>query len=684
MTDTPFSKSDSSLWMQAATYATYLLSLSNKRALLKAPGVHEALTRLSEQPDLSPEQLLAGLSDYLQVNELSLEPSKLSSLSRLSRLSFLLRDNYILPSCYFDSYSVIESEQGSTRAIFLSAPLPATKLTKVQFVNTLMQNRWSIIFLMLAVGTPPVILSALAELLQQPLFDNFVPEGRIPAIILVGIASVMLQITAQMITSISSFVKTYFTQHVDLETKVATAQRFLLASEDSVPKRDAGSWRLTFSVASAYLGSIESLFISIPLAIISMVANLLIVGAFTDFSAIWNLFLILLIPTALSILISYLSSNISVRMMGQRSTIEATIYEVVRQIRGIWLTNTQEIYLDRFARSRSAMSNSLLRSGALEATSGVINNLFQGILYAFIFYQYYTASLDPQKTNLSVGSLLVIYFAIGSLSGSLSSIAGDLVSIAQSLPTYWTPNAIRDMTTFRKPASQQPCPLPAAIEIVDLTYTAENADYPFDKPINITLDKGKSYALVGPSGSGKSTLLSLLVGHLKPRSGTVNLIDGKGQRLTQQLIDSKLLILSQETNLYGSTLHDVIDPSRSYPLETMERACAQMGLDSVLDSLSLRWKTPINEFSRDLSLGQLQRFKIARSLLESFDLILSDEATCHLPEDLHLESIELLNNQSQMHISVLHRLSALHLFDNVIQVDSDGLVSVCPTQEYQP
>ena len=63
-----------------------------------------------------------------------------------------------------------------------------------------MQNRWTIISLLLTVGILQVIASAVAELLQQPLFDNFVPEGRIPAIILVGIASIMLQLSAQFIT----------------------------------------------------------------------------------------------------------------------------------------------------------------------------------------------------------------------------------------------------------------------------------------------------------------------------------------------------------------------------------------------------------------------------------------------------------------------------------------------------
>jgi ABC-type bacteriocin/lantibiotic exporter with double-glycine peptidase domain len=681
MSKTVLNTNSDASWMNPSAFAGYLLSGSKKRALLKSQPVQETLSHLSQQSNLQLDQLLASLSYYMLLNELPLLTSQLSSLSRLSRLSFIVREDKILPAEYFGSYLDDSALESIPKLYFFSTKPPQTKLTKVKFVSLFMQNRWSIISLLLVIGTLPVIGTTVAELFQQPLFDNFVPEGRIPAIILVGIASIMLQFSAQLITSISSLIQAYFTQHIDLETKVATAQRFLSAAEEALPKRDAGSWRITFSVASAFLSSIESLYISIPLALISMVANLLIVGAFTDFSALFNLFLILLVPTFISIVISYFSSTIALQMMGQQSMIESTIYEVTKQIRGIWLTNTESIYVDRFTRSRTAMSDSLLRSGALEASSSVVNNLFQGLLYALIFYQYYTSFLDPQKTDLTVGSLLVIYFAIGSLSGSLSSIANDLVSIAQSLPTYWTPNAIRDIANFRTPPSAEVTPCPSEIRLCDLTYTPDHVNYPFDKPINLSLQSGQSYALVGPSGSGKTTLLSLMLGHLKTSSGSVSLFDENGQLLDSRLTDCKLLMLSQETNLYGSTLHDVVDPSRCYSMGAIESACAQLGLDEVLDSLSLRWKTPINEFSRDLSLGQLQRFKLSRALLEPFDIIFSDEATCHLPEELHLSSIALLNQHSTLHVSVLHRLSALRLFDQVITIDNVGNISVCPVEE---
>jgi ATP-binding cassette subfamily B protein len=211
-----------------------------------------------------------------------------------------------------------------------------------------------------------------------------------------------------------------------------------------------------------------------------------------------------------------------------------------------------------------------------------------------------------------------------------------------------------------------------------VTYTAGDADYPFSQAVSLTLKADKSYALVGPSGSGKSTLIGLLIGHLNPRSGSIQLFDENQQKLDHSLVDCRLLVLSQETNLCGSRLSDVVDPSKNIPIETLEEACAQLELTQLLDSLPLRWQTPVNEFSRDLSLGQLQRFKIARALVADYDIIISDEATCHLPEDQHLAMMQLLNQRSRIHLSVLHRTSALHLFDEVIEIDRQGHISMNP------
>ena len=654
----------------ASEYARYLLDKKNGE-FMDNYNLKANLRDLVDNQLLTPRQLVETLSIDVQVNEIPYKHNIALYLSGLGKTVFAVLDNRIISSDDFATLNT-DSEIQDGSLYVLSTNVPQRKLSKLLFLQAFMEKRWNTILVLLIIGLPAVIAPAIAELLQQPLFDSLIPEGRIPAILLIGIASILLQTSGQIINSVSSLISSYLTNNIELESKLATAKRFLNADQASIPQKDIGSWRITFSVASSFIESIQSLFISIPIAIVSLIANLLVVGAFTDLSAIWHLFLLMLLPTIVSSIISYISSNYYVKIMAQQSSIETTIYEVVRDIREIWMLGCESIYLNKFSRSRKAMSTNMLSAGLLQSLSSSFNNFFQGALYAYIFFEFYR-STESSSSELSVGALLVMYFAVGTIGGSLASISSDLVDLAQSLPTYWMPNAIRDINSFtRKSYAREKCP--TKIILSEAIFLYDDIRAPFPEPINIQFESGSNYALVGPSGSGKTTLLNIIAGQLSLTEGKIEIFDRFDQKIDISLTDCNILYLGQDTSLYGSVLRDILDPTKQFTDKQLYKAISDLDLDETMDSLPLKLKTPINEFNRDLSLGQLQRFKLGRALLTDYDIIMSDEITCHLPEDLHLQAIELLNSRSRIHISSIHRISALSLFDKCITIKGNGEV----------
>ena len=101
MTMPSLSQRGEAMWMHPTTFASHLLSSTNKRPLLKQRAVQETLTLLSKQSNLEVDQLLVILSDYLQLNELPLHATQLTALSRLARLSFIVKEDKILPIFIF-------------------------------------------------------------------------------------------------------------------------------------------------------------------------------------------------------------------------------------------------------------------------------------------------------------------------------------------------------------------------------------------------------------------------------------------------------------------------------------------------------------------------------------------------------------------------------------------------------
>lgn len=663
-------------WLKPSQFSAYLFANCAKISPLKGSSILKRLKQFSSVENLSSSQLHAAFTAELTIETLKTANYRSRDLTLISPLTFLQHGENYLPLAAFPPAFTANDVPDGGRILFLNANLPSRKLSKFQFVQTFLNHRYQRLGLLLFLGMVPVILSALSELLNQPLFDSIVPSGKVPLVLLVGVATIFFQFSGQIITSISQQTQAIFNSQVDLTSKIATAQRFLSARGQDLPPRDTGSWRLTFFAASAFLGSFESLVISIPLALFSLFVNLIVIGAYTDFSAIQNLLLISLIPASITLLISYISSTIAIKMMGQQSRLESIIYSVVRSIRGIWMSSSEDYYIRRFQSAREDMARTLLRSGIFSATTDIIDKITTGVLYAFIYIQYYISSTTPGARQESVGSLLVIYSAIGTVSGALNSITGDFVNIFQTLPTYWTPNAIRDIKSFVEPVDSVSDLSISILRFDNLTYNAPGIRGPFQNPINLQISSPGSIAITGPSGSGKSTLLKILLGYIKPLSGRITLLDSFGVEVSIDLYQSNVLVLSQDLGSFGDQLRDVLDPSGSVEEETLELAADKIGLTEVLNQLPLRWKTPINEYGRDLSLGQIQQFKLAKSLIKKYDIIISDEATCHLPEHQHLEAIQLLNNSCDLHVSVLHRKSALKLFDRVLDISQLGDVTL--------
>jgi len=154
------------------------------------------------------------------------------------------------------------------------------------------------------------------------------------------------------------------------------------------------------------------------------------------------------------------------------------------------------------------------------------------------------------------------------------------------------------------------------ISNLDFGYSSDALLY---KDFSLELKKGEIKTVVGASGSGKSTLLELIVGNLKPLSGSI-----ESARLSQVFQDP----YSSFHNAY-SIINQIEDVA---PLDELDDFLKEMGLQrELLD------KKPF-----ELSGGQLQRCSILRALLMKPELLLLDEPTSALDNVIQLDVMQLL------------------------------------------
>lgn len=197
--------------------------------------------------------------------------------------------------------------------------------------------------------------------------------------------------------------------------------------------------------------------------------------------------------------------------------------------------------------------------------------------------------------------------------------------------------------------------------------------------INLDIEDGVFYAIIGKSGSGKSTLLHILGGLDKPTEGKIYLED----RSMFDLKDKELAILRrqrigfvfQSFNLLEE--HTVLE-NILMPIELDGRTPDMKHIDKVIDSLEIREK--LSYYPDELSGGQRQRVAIARALSSKPAMLLADEPTGNLDGKTSNEVMKLLKESAkefhQTIVLVTHDPQIADMADKVITISDGDLISV--------
>ena len=167
------------------------------------------------------------------------------------------------------------------------------------------------------------------------------------------------------------------------------------------------------------------------------------------------------------------------------------------------------------------------------------------------------------------------------------------------------------------------------IELRNLSKHFTTVDGPVDalKHINLTVQDGDIYGIIGMSGAGKSTLVRCINMLEKPTEGSV-LMDGQdmGSMSEKQLREMrrKITMIFQGFNLLmqRTCLKNVMLPMK---LCGTDRAQAEKRARELLELVGLPDKA--NSYPAQLSGGQQQRVAIARALATEPRVLLCDEAT---------------------------------------------------------
>ncbi|NEO72443.1 peptidase domain-containing ABC transporter, partial [Moorena sp. SIO3H5] len=353
---------------------------------------------------------------------------------------------------------------------------------------------------------------------------------------------------------------------------------------------------------------------------------------------------------------------------------------LVEVLSGISTVKAQNIELrsrwkwqEKYARYVSEGFKNVLTSTAASSMSTFLNKL-SGLLVLWV------GVYLVLNGELSLGGLIAFRIIGGYVTSPLLRLAQlwqNFQSTALSLERL---SDIVDTPKEVAEADQGNIPLPSVRG--DIRY--ENLSFRFAKSgpmqlnnVNVEIPAGSFVGIVGQSGSGKSTMTKLLARLYSPESGRI-IIDGYDiSKVELYSLRRQIGIVPQETLLFEGTVQENIaltNPDADSE-EIIQAANIAVAHDFIM-GLPLGYNSTVGERGSGLSGGQRQRIAIARTILQSPQLMILDEATSALDYDTErqvcLNLAEALKQRTVLFIT--HRLGTIRNADIILMMDRGSIV----------
>lgn len=201
------------------------------------------------------------------------------------------------------------------------------------------------------------------------------------------------------------------------------------------------------------------------------------------------------------------------------------------------------------------------------------------------------------------------------------------------------------------------------------------------RDVNLILEAGKTYALVGPTGGGKTTSASLMARLYDPSEGTV-LLEGRDIRTVDDAVRAKKIgFILQEPFLFSGTIGENIfygnDEYADHTNAQLEKILKESGLYELVQRFEDGLATPVAQSGESVSLGQRQLIAFMRAVLRKPDVIILDEATANIDtvtEALLEKVIETLP-ASTTKVIIAHRLNTIQNADQIFFVNGGGVTN---------
>ena len=390
-----------------------------------------------------------------------------------------------------------------------------------------------------------------------------------------------------------------------------------------------------------------------------------------------TLFILILIPV-LGLVIGRVTKSLKRHSeVAAKKSSEAlsTLEETLGGLRVIKAFNVEKLMRSRFKKNNEELLHAKNHISYRRDMASPLSEVMGVMLFTIVLYYGGRLVLQNELLEASVflGYLAIFYNIINpakALSTSFSNMRKGAAAIGRIEEVLTAPVTVDD-----NPNGKQLNEFRDKIEFRNVRFAYDDAVILDD--INLTVQKGKTIALVGSSGAGKSTLADLVPRFHDVTSGEV-LIDGVNIKdYSLHSVRSLMSIVTQEPILFNDTIaHNIALGHQEATQDQIVEAAKIANAHEFISKKENGYNNNIGDRGSKLSGGERQRLTIARAVLKNPPILILDEATSSLDTESERLVQDAINNMMMNRTSIViaHRLSTIRHADEIIVLQKGKIV----------
>ena len=370
-----------------------------------------------------------------------------------------------------------------------------------------------------------------------------------------------------------------------------------------------------------------------------------------------------------------------------RQFLNRITYESIGSIKNIKISGLENLQIKKFIKTLISLSERIKK---IEIITKLPKPFFELVIICFfalilIFFKSSNSfSTDIifklSFVSLAIARMLPLIISLTSQFNSINNVEFSVKSTSYAL------NQLNELYKNQKGTESSLNKSISKFDSIDL----ENVNFKYDgnenntiKNVNINVTKGKIVGITGPSGSGKSTLVDLIIGLIEPTTGQVKINHQPIRELKKDWLNL-IGYIPQEVHLNDETLKNNITflSKKNFDKKKLYESIKMSGLESFISSNPKILDERVGEKGIKLSGGEKQRVGIARALYKDSKILILDEPTSSLDEDIESKILEnIFRLKGLTLIMVTHKIYTLKNCDEILFLSNGKVVFQGPYKE---